>query len=73
MHRQEDGYLYVQKQTKDLSAGDCRNLKSACTHARELGRPLNTLVTFAPAPSRRRGSGMLPTWERNFVAEAEGV
>ena len=42
--------MYVQKQTTALSAGDCRSLKQACTHAREIGYPLNTLVTFAPYP-----------------------
>ena len=47
--------MYVQKQTTELSARDCRDLKNACTHAREIGRPLNTLVTFAPYP------GSLPT------------
>jgi hypothetical protein len=50
---EEDGDLYVQKQTTELSAGDCRNLKNACAHARELGRPLNTLVTFAPYPGSK--------------------
>ena len=40
--------MYVQKHTTALSAGDCRSLKQACTHAREIGYPLNTLVTFAP-------------------------
>jgi hypothetical protein len=45
--------MYVQKQTTELSAVDCRNLKNACTHARELGRPLNTLVTFAPYPGSK--------------------
>ena len=43
--------MHVQKRTTELSAGDCRNLKNACAHARELGRPLNTLVTFTPYPS----------------------
>jgi len=47
--------MYVQKRTTELSARDCRDLKSACTLARELGRSLNTLVTFAPYP------GSLPT------------
>ena len=42
--------LYIQKQTTELSAADCRSLKQACTHAREIGYPLNTLVTFAPYP-----------------------
>lgn len=42
--------MYVQKHTTELSAGDCRDLKRACTHARELGRPLNTLATFRPYP-----------------------
>ena len=45
--------MYVQKQTTELSAGDCRNLKNACAHARELGHPLNTLVTFAPYPGSK--------------------
>jgi hypothetical protein len=45
--------MYVQKQTTELSAGDCRHLKNACAHARELGRPLNTLVTFAPYPGSK--------------------
>ena len=42
--------MYVQKLTTALSAGDCRNLKQACAHAREIKRPLNTFVTFAPYP-----------------------
>jgi len=42
--------VHVQKQTTELSVGDCRNLKQACVHARKLNRPLNTLVTFAPYP-----------------------
>jgi hypothetical protein len=45
--------MYVQKQTTELSARDCRDLKNACTHARELGRPLNTLVTFVPYPGSK--------------------
>ena len=40
--------LYIQKQTTELSAGDCRKLKQSCAHARDVGRPLNTHVTFAP-------------------------
>lgn len=42
--------MYVQKPSTALSAGDCRNLKQSCSHAREIKRPLNTLVTFAPYP-----------------------
>ena len=49
--------MYVHKQTTELSAADCRDLKNACTHARELRQPLNTLVTFAPYP----GSKPTPT------------
>jgi len=45
-----EGDLYVHKQTTELSAPDCRNLKNACRHARERGHPLNTLVTLAPYP-----------------------
>ena len=40
--------MYVHKHTTELSAADCRDLKNACTHARELRQPLNTLVTFVP-------------------------
>lgn len=42
--------MHVQKLTNELSAGDCRNLKQANTHARDIRRPLNTLVTFVPYP-----------------------
>lgn len=43
--------MYVQKQSTELSVGDCRNLKRASFHARDvLRRPLNTLVTFTPYP-----------------------
>jgi len=42
--------LYIQKQSTELSATDCRNLKQSCTHARDLGHPLNTQVTFTPYP-----------------------
>ena len=42
--------MYVQKQTTELSAVDCRDLKRACTHARELRCPLNTHVTFRAYP-----------------------
>jgi hypothetical protein len=49
--------MYVHKHTTELSAADCRDLKNACTHARELRQPLNTLVTFAPYP----GSKPTPT------------
>ena len=35
--------MYIHKHTTELSAADCRDLKSACTHARELRQPLNTL------------------------------
>jgi hypothetical protein len=47
--------MYIRKPSTELSWEDCRDLKRACTHAGELGRPLNTLVTFAPYP------GSLPT------------
>jgi hypothetical protein len=47
--------LYVHKQTTELTAADCRDLKNACRHARERGHPLNTLITLAPYP------GSLPT------------
>ena len=47
--------MYIRKWTTELSARDCRDLKQACAHARELRQPLNTLVTFAPYP------GTLPT------------
>jgi len=40
--------VYVHKHTTELSAADCRDLKNACTHARELREPLKTLVTFSP-------------------------
>ena len=49
--------MYVHKHTTELSAADCRDLKNACRHARELRQPLNTLVTFAPYP----GSKPTPT------------
>jgi hypothetical protein len=49
--------VYVHKHTTELSAADCRDLKNACRHARELRQPLNTLVTFAPYP----GSKPTPT------------
>ena len=42
--------MYIQKQSTELSAGDCRNLKQSCTHARDLKHPLNTHVTFSPYP-----------------------
>jgi len=42
--------LYAQRQTTELSVGDCRDLKRGCALARDLGHPLNTLVTFAPYP-----------------------
>jgi len=40
----------VRKQSTELSARDCRDLKQACTHARKLGRALNAHVTFSPYP-----------------------
>jgi hypothetical protein len=49
--------LYVHKHTTELSARDCRDLKRACTQAREIGRSLNTLATFVPYP------GLLPSPE----------
>ena len=45
--------MYVHKHTTELSAADCRDLKNACTHARELRQPLNTHVTFAPYPGSK--------------------
>src|SRR6476620_2407499 len=42
--------MYVHKHSTELSAVDCRDLKRACTHARDLGRPLNTHVTFKLYP-----------------------
>ena len=53
--------MYVQRLTTELSVGDCRDLKRACGLARDLGRPLNTLVTFAPYP------GSLPSPEARAV------
>ena len=53
--------MYVHKHSTELSARDCRDLKRSCTHARELGRPLNTLATFAPYP------GSLPSPEARAV------
>ena len=47
--------MYAQRQTTELSVGDCRDLKRGCALARDLGHPLNTLVTFAPY------HGSLPT------------
>ena len=49
--------LYVHKHSTELSVGDCRDLKRACTHAREIGRPLNTLATLVLYP------GSLPSPE----------
>jgi len=42
--------LYIQKQSTELSAGDCRNLKQSCIHAHDLGYPLNCHVTLSPYP-----------------------
>ena len=47
--------MYARKLTTELSARDCRGLKQANAHAREIGYPLNTLVTVSPYP------GSLPT------------
>ena len=72
--------MYVRKETKVLSAADCRDLKQACVHARKIGRPLNTLVTFAPYPGslpspaarsidHNRLRSYLDTWMRRRVGE----
>ena len=53
--------VYVQRVTTALEVPDCRDLKRACGLARDLGRPLNTLVTFAPYP------GSLPSPEARAV------
>jgi len=42
--------LYIQKQSTELSATDCRNLKHSCIHAHDLGYPLNCHVTLSPYP-----------------------
>ena len=47
--------MYVQKQTDWLEVEDCKNLKRASSLARDLRKPLNTLVTFNPY------QGSLPT------------
>jgi len=40
--------VHVRKETKHLSHIDCRELESACIHARTLGHRLNTHITYAP-------------------------
>jgi len=72
--------VYVQRLTTELSARDCRDLKQACALARDLGRPLNTLVTFAPytgslPPPAARAEDLnrlrthLRTWMRRHLGE----
>jgi hypothetical protein len=72
--------LHIQKETTELSAGDCRSLKQACAHARDVGRPLNTHVTFAPyhdskplPAARAKALNRLVTYLRTWVRRHAGA